>query len=161
MLTPKAKMGAIGRQVRFGRNFYDNGMPGVGSYKLNHLTSFSKANQSSFDQRLVNSLHMMSRSRARHRIQTVNSPPPLSPKSPDIVSTQSPHNKMQFSPLSSKLNGTIDERFFKKPKMVTKLGGPMIPSTNKICSTSRAQRSLVFDEKIVRDFQGRNVPGPG
>ena len=30
VLSPKAKMGAIGRQVRFNKNKYNNGLPGVG-----------------------------------------------------------------------------------------------------------------------------------
>ena len=30
VLSSKAKMGAIGRQVRFTKNKYNNGLPGVG-----------------------------------------------------------------------------------------------------------------------------------
>lgn len=65
VLSPKAKMGAIGRQVRFTKNKYNNGMPGVGTYTLEHLTCMSKASQSSFDSRaaLFSKCHQPSKSK--------------------------------------------------------------------------------------------------
>jgi len=64
VLSPKAKMGAIGRQVRFTKNKYNNGMPGVGAYTLEHLTCMSKASQSTFDSRvLFSKLHAPNKSK--------------------------------------------------------------------------------------------------